>query len=83
MKQHIVSSNSHCVNLEAENEKNAAKCELESKNRKAGINLGLAAMKNNILGRPYTDFENDVLLMKMSGWPRRGVKPFEEVSCEF
>ena len=67
VKCHIVSSKSHCINLDAENKKIAATCELESKNRKAGLHLGLAAMKNFLLGRPYTDFENDVLLMKMSG----------------
>lgn len=67
VKKHIMTSKSHCVNLERENEKYAAECELESKNRKAGLNLGLAAMKNYVLGRPYTDYENDVLLMKKSG----------------
>ena len=67
VRKHIMQSKSHCVNLEQENEKHAAKCEMESKNRKAGLNLGLAAMKNYLLGRPYTDYENDVLLMKKSG----------------
>ena len=67
MKKHIVQSKTHCSKLEKENEKYSAICELESKNRKAGLNLGLAAMKNYLLGRPYTDFESDVLLMRKAG----------------
>ena len=67
LKAHILRSKSHCLSLMEEKERNAAECELVSKNRKAGINLGRAAMKNFIQGRPYTDFENDVLLMKKSG----------------
>ena len=83
VRKHIMQSKSHCVNLEQENEKHAAKCEMESKNRKAGLNLGLAAMKNYLLGRPYTDYENDVLLMKKSGGFDGGVEPFQEISCQF
>ena len=50
-----------------EKERKAAECESITKNRKAGLNLGRAAMKNFLQGRPYTDHENDVLLMKKSG----------------
>ena len=67
VKRHIINSKAHCENLEKEEERKEAELELESKNKKAGLNLGLAAMKNFILGRPYTDFENDVLLMKKTG----------------
>ena len=38
-----------------------------SKKRKAGMNLGCIYMKNHILGRPSTDFEIGVLLLKKSG----------------
>ena len=40
---------------------------LQSKNRKAGLNLGNICIKNYKLGRPYTDYETDVLLLEKSG----------------
>ena len=49
-----------------ENEKKEAESELANKNKKAGLNLGQAAIKNYKHGRPYTDYENDVFLMKKS-----------------
>ena len=67
LKAHILKNKSHCSNLVKEGEKNAAECELFSKNRKAGLNLGRAAAKNYIKGRPYTDYESDILIMKKAG----------------
>ena len=67
VKSHILKSKIHCSNLEKERKKVDADCELASKNRKAGLNLGRAAVKNYLLGRPFTDYEKDVLIMKKSG----------------
>ena len=67
VKAHILKNKSHCLKLDEKYKKEAAKSEVYSKNRKAGLNLGRAAVKNYIHGRPYTDFVNDVLLMKKSG----------------
>ena len=65
--RHIVSSKSHANLVKAIEEKEKAEKELKSKNKKAGLNLGRACMKNYILGRPYTDYESDVFLLKASG----------------
>ena len=67
LKAHILRNKTHSLQLEIQTQKNAAECELVSKNRKAGLNLGRAALKNYIQGRPYSDFENDVFMMKKSG----------------
>ena len=67
VKTHVLKSKLHCSNLMKENEKKEAESELANKNKKAGLNLGQAAIKNYKHGRPYTDYENDVFLMKKSG----------------
>ena len=67
LKVHILKNKLHCSSLAERNKLDAAECEAYSINRKAGMNLGRAAVKNYILGRPYRDFENDVLIMKKSG----------------
>ena len=67
LKAHILNNKSHSSNLSKQAEMNAAECELLPKNRQAGLNLGRAAVKNYIHGRPYLDYENDVLIMKKSG----------------
>ena len=41
--------------------------ELQSKNLHAGLNCGRLCMKNYHLGRPYSDYEYDVLMLKISG----------------
>ena len=65
--RHIVSSKTHANLVKAIEEKEKEANELKSKNNKAGLNLGRACMKNFILGRPYTDYESDVFLLKASG----------------
>ena len=67
VKSHIFKSKIHCSKLEKERKKVGVDFELVSKNRKVGLNLGRAAVKNYLLGRPYTDYEKDVLIMKKSG----------------
>ena len=67
VKAHILKNKSHCLTLDEKYKKEAAESELYFKNRKAILNLGRAAVKNYIPGRPYTDFVNDVLIMQKSG----------------
>ena len=65
--KHIKNSKSHTNALKDVAEKEKAVNKIINKNRQAGLNLGRACMKNYLLGRPYTDFEMDVLIMKKSG----------------
>ena len=67
IKRHIQISQSHSNSVKSELEKEIAANNLISKNRAAGLNLGFICMKNYILGRPYTDYETDVQLLKKSG----------------
>ena len=67
LKRHITLSKSHTDSVKSEIEKEKAANELMSKNQKAGIILGNICMKNYKLGRPYTDYEVDVLLLDKSG----------------
>ncbi len=64
---HISGSKSHADALKDRDEKEKDAKELKSKNRQAGLNLGQLCMKNYLLGRPYTDYESDVLVFKKSG----------------
>ena len=57
MKVHILKNILHCSKLFERNKLDNAECEAYSINRKAGMNLGCAAVKNYISGRPYRDFE--------------------------
>ena len=41
--------------------------ELKLKIHHAGQNLRRLCMKNYLIGRPYTDYESDVLVLTMSG----------------
>ena len=65
--RHIASSKSHTEVVMEIKAKEKADRELKSKNLLAGINLGRICMKNYILGRPDTDYENDVLIVKKAG----------------
>ena len=65
--RHISEAKSHIQALVDQDLKLKAEKELESKNRLAGMNLGRLCMKNYLLGRPYTDYESDVLVMRKSG----------------
>ena len=41
--------------------------DLHCRNHQAGMNCGRLCIKNYHLGRPYSDYEYDVLMLKMSG----------------
>ena len=63
--QRHLQSTSHMDSLIDKKEKLAA--QVKTKNELAGMNLGRLCMKNYIMGRPYSDFENDVLVSKLNG----------------
>ena len=66
---HIQSSKSHTNAMKTQTEKENDDKEFKTKNHKAGMNLGTIIVKNILLGRPYSDYESDVLVLKMSGAP--------------
>ena len=65
--RHIEDSKSHFDAISDIRTKEKAKKDLISKNRQAGMNLGRLCMEKYIRGRPYTDYETDVLLLAKSG----------------
>ena len=65
--RHIETSKSHMDAVTDIRSKEKAKNALISKNRQAGINLGRLCMEKYLKGRPYTDYETDVLLLSKSG----------------
>jgi hypothetical protein len=60
---------SHQKNVKAEQERKAKQSLLGKKHENAGMNLGsnLLYLKLYLKGRPYTDYEDDVLVQKMKG----------------
>jgi hypothetical protein len=64
VKRHLIDSISHQKNVKAEQERQSL---LEKKNENAWMNLGRLCMKVYLKGRPYTDYEDDVLVQKMNG----------------
>ena len=64
LKRHIKKSNLSNVMEEIEKQQNAAK--RKGNNYEAGMNLGRACMKLYLRGRPYTDYEHDVLNLKQA-----------------
>ena len=65
--RHIEARKCHMDSLVEKEQKLKAEAELKSKNTVIGMNLGRLCMKNYLLGRPYTDYENDVLVTKKAG----------------
>ena len=65
--RHITTSKSHLEVLAEKDLKLQAEAELTRKNKVIGMNLGRLCMKNYLLGRPYTDYEYDVLVLKKAG----------------
>ena len=65
--RHLRTSKTHINALLEIEERERLSSELRSKNHQAGLNLGRICMKNYHLGRPYTDYEYDVLMLKKSG----------------
>ena len=67
IKRHLTDSVTHKKNTQAEEQRKAERSLLEKKNEKAGMNLGRLCMKLFLKGRPYTDFEDDILVEKING----------------
>ena len=64
---HIQQSKSHTEAVKTQAEKEDEPNRLKSKTYQAGMNLGRACMQGYLLGRPFTDYESNILLLKMSG----------------
>jgi hypothetical protein len=58
-------SDTEAVKTQAEKEDETNR--LKFKTYQAGLNLGWACMQGFLLGRPITDYESNILLLKMSG----------------
>lgn len=67
IKRHLADSVTHKKNVQAEEQRKAERSLFEKKNEKAGMNLGRLCLKLFLKGRPYTDYEDDVLLHKING----------------
>ena len=67
VKHHLIDSISHQENMKVEEERKAKQRLLENKNEHARMNLGRLCMKLYLKGRPYADYEDDVLVQKMNG----------------
>ena len=65
--RHIQTRKAHSQMIRDKKEQERLASDLKNKNQVAGMNLGRLCMKNYILGRPYSDYENDVLVAKMNG----------------
>ena len=65
--KHIQNSKTHVSSIMDREEKERLANELHNRNHQAGLNCGRLCMKNYHLGRPYSDYEYDVLMLKMSG----------------
>ena len=65
--RHIQQSKSHTEAVKTQAEKGDEANRLKSKTYQAGMNLGRACMQGYLLGRPFTDYESNILLLKMSG----------------
>ena len=62
-----LTTKTHSNSLRSKQEKEEQDRIILNNNVKAGMSLGRYCMKNYILGRPYTDFESDVLTGKLNG----------------
>ena len=65
--RHISDSKCHANFIRDKKEQDQLELSIKSLNYQAGMNLGRICMKNFILGRPYMDYESDVLMLKLSG----------------
>ena len=67
VKRHCTDGKQHKEKLKLEEERKKEEKKLKTLNQEAGMNLGRVCMKLFTKGRPYVDFEEDVLLMKKAG----------------
>ena len=72
LKRHVTNSQTHEENVFKAQEKLAKGNKIKTKNYKAGLNIGRTCMKLYIKGRPYTDFETDMINLKIAGAPNVG-----------
>ena len=66
LKRHIKKSKKHLSNVMEEIEKKQKAVKRKGNNYEAGMVLGRACMKLFLKGRPYTDYEHDVLNLKQA-----------------
>ena len=66
LKRHIKKSKTHISNVMEEINKRRKAVKRRGNNYEAGMNLGRACMKLYLKGRPYTDYEHDVLNLKQA-----------------
>ena len=83
MTRNIVDSKAHLDAITDIRAKAKAKNNLISKNRQAGFNLGRLCMEKYLKGRPYTDYETDVLILAKSGATVGELNHSSYKSCEF
>ncbi len=67
VKRHLTDSATHKKNVQAEEQRKAERSLLQKKNEEAGMNLGRICLKLFLKGRPYTDYEDDILVHKING----------------
>eukprot|EP00112_Aurelia_sp_Birch-Aquarium-sp1_P006129 Seg1684.5 transcript_id=Seg1684.5/GoldUCD/mRNA.D3Y31 product="hypothetical protein" protein_id=Seg1684.5/GoldUCD/D3Y31 len=67
VKWHCTDGKQHKEKLKLEEERQKEEKKLKTLNQDVGMNLGRVCMKLFTKGRPYVDFEEDVLLLKKAG----------------
>ena len=67
IKEHLTSSNLHSSKIQEARALEEKEKQLKSKNHEAGMNLGRLCMQLFISGRPYSDYETNVLTLKLCG----------------
>ena len=67
IRRHIVTAQIHAKSFLDDQARRKCAEILSDRNKEAGLHLGRIAMKCYLKGRPYIDFEDDVLLLAKSG----------------
>ena len=66
VRRHIKHSASHVQNLRSLMEKQKEMEKVKTKNYEAGMNIGCACYKLFLKGRPFSDYEEDILILKQA-----------------
>jgi hypothetical protein len=66
VKRHVKQSTAHIENLQSQIKKQKEAEGKKTKNYEAGMNLGLICYKLYVKGRLFTDYEEDVLILKQA-----------------
>ena len=80
IERHLSDSISYRNSKLLEEQKKAEKSALTSKNEKTGVNVGRLCTRLYLKGRPYIDFEDEIVLHKTNG-SIRGAQSFQKISC--